>query len=109
MQIVKEMVIVAVGLMLAGCESWKAPRVEAPDAKAWATSEWISVASSPVAGEAEKAEYKSAAGLIRSAWRYEGDKWIWDFTVPEGATASVTLPGESAAKPYVAGTYHIER
>ena len=56
-----------------------------------------------------KAEYKSAAGLIRSAWKYEGDKWIWDFTVPEGATASVTLPGESAAKPYAAGTYHIER
>ena len=56
-----------------------------------------------------KAEYKSAAGLIRSAWRYEGDKWIWDFTVPEGSTASVILPGESAAKPYVAGTYHIER
>ena len=49
------------------------------------------------------------AGLVRSAWRYEGDKWIWDFTVPEGATASVTLPGESAAKPYAAGTYHIER
>ena len=56
-----------------------------------------------------KAEYKSAAGLIRSAWKYEGDKWIWDFTVPEGATASVTLPGETAAKPYAAGTYHIER
>ena len=56
-----------------------------------------------------KAEYKSAAGLIKSAWRYEGDKWIWDFTIPEGATASVTLPGETAAKPYAAGTYHIER
>ena len=56
-----------------------------------------------------KAEYKSAAGLIKSAWKDEGDKWIWDFTIPEGATASVTLPGESAAKPYAAGTYHIER
>ena len=56
-----------------------------------------------------KAEYKSAAGLIKSAWRYEGEKWIWDFTVPEGATASVSLPGESVAKSYVAGTYHIER
>ena len=52
-----------------------------------------------------KAEYKSAAGLIRSAWRYEGDKWIWDFTVPEGATASVTLPGETAAKEYGPGSY----
>ena len=56
-----------------------------------------------------KAEYRSRAGLITSAWRYEGDKWIWDFTVPEGATASVTLPGESAAKQYPAGTYRIER
>ena len=56
-----------------------------------------------------KAEYRSRAGLITSAWRYEGDKWIWDFTIPEGATASVTLPGESAAKPYATGTYHIER
>ena len=56
-----------------------------------------------------KAEYRSRAGLITSAWRYEGEKWIWDFTIPEGATASVTLPGETAAKPYVAGTYRIER
>ena len=56
-----------------------------------------------------KAEYKSAAGLVRSAWKYEGEKWVWDFTVPEGATASVTLPGETAARPYAAGTYHIER
>ena len=56
-----------------------------------------------------KAEYKSRAGLITSAWRYEGDKWIWDFTIPEGATASVTLPGETVAKSYSAGSYHIER
>ena len=53
------------------------------------------------------AEYKSAAGLIKSAWRYEGDKWIWDFTVPAGAKARVTLPGETEAKVYQAGTYHI--
>ena len=56
-----------------------------------------------------KAEYKSAAGLVKSAWRYEGDKWIWDFSIPEGAMAEVTLPGETAAKPYFAGTYHIEK
>ena len=54
-----------------------------------------------------KAEYKSAAGLVKSAWRYEGDKWIWDFTVPEGATADVTLPGESAAKRYSTGSYTV--
>ena len=55
------------------------------------------------------AEFKSAAGLIKSAWKYEGDKWIWEFTVPEGATASVTLPGETEVKEYSAGTYKIEK
>ena len=60
-----------------------------------------------------KAEYKSAAGLIMSHWRYEstqtdfGMKWVWDFTVPEGATADVTLPGETESKRYTAGAYHI--
>ncbi|MBO7654693.1 MAG: family 78 glycoside hydrolase catalytic domain [Kiritimatiellae bacterium] len=56
-----------------------------------------------------KAEYRSAAGLIKSAWRYEGGKWIWDFTVPEGATALVTLPGATASKSYGPGTHHIEQ
>ena len=53
------------------------------------------------------AEYNSAAGLIKSSWRYEGDKCIWDFTVPEGATASVTLPGEKKSKEYKAGSYTV--
>ena len=53
------------------------------------------------------AEYQSAAGLIKSSWKYEGDQWIWNFTIPEGATASVTLPGETEAKEYTAGTYQI--
>ena len=55
------------------------------------------------------AEYQSAAGLIKSAWRYEGDKWFWEFTVPEGATATVTLPGESESKEYSAGTYIVQK
>ena len=55
------------------------------------------------------AEFKSAAGLIKSAWKYEGDKWIWEFTVPEGATATVTLPGETESKDYSAGTYKVEK
>jgi alpha-L-rhamnosidase len=54
-----------------------------------------------------KVEYKSAAGLIKSAWRYKGDQWIWTFTIPKGATASVTLPGETTSKEYKAGTYKI--
>jgi len=56
-----------------------------------------------------KAEYDSASGKIKSAWRYENDRWIWTFTIPEGAEASVTLPGESQAVRYVAGTYTIEK
>ena len=52
-----------------------------------------------------KAEYQSAAGLIKSAWHYEGDQCIWNFTVPEGATAIVTLPGQTEAKEYQAGSY----
>ena len=54
-----------------------------------------------------KAEYQSAAGLIKSHWRYEGDQWIWNFTIPEGATATVTLPGETTSKEYKSGTYQI--
>ncbi len=54
-----------------------------------------------------KAEYKSAAGLIKSEWRYKGNNWIWTFTVPKGATATVTLPGEKTSKEYQAGTYKI--
>ncbi len=51
------------------------------------------------------AEYDSAAGLIKSSWRYEGDEWIWDITIPEGATASVCLPGSSEVVEYSAGSY----
>ena len=56
-----------------------------------------------------EATYLSAAGLIKSSWKYEGDKWIWNFTVPEGATASVTLPGENESQEYGAGSYTLER
>ncbi|MDE6645078.1 MAG: glycoside hydrolase family 78 protein [Muribaculaceae bacterium] len=54
------------------------------------------------------AEYNSAAGKIKSDWKYEGNKWIWNFTIPEGATASVTLPGETTATEYTAGSYKVE-
>lgn len=54
------------------------------------------------------AEYRSASGVIKSRWRYEGEKWIWDFTIPEGADALVTLPGETKAKRYGSGSYTIE-
>ena len=54
-----------------------------------------------------KAEYHSASGVIRSAWKYEGDNWIWEFSVPDGCTATVTLPGETQSKEYEAGDYKI--
>ena len=48
-----------------------------------------------------EAEYKSAAGVIKSAWRYEDERWNWDFTIPEGAVATVTLPGQADSRDYV--------
>ena len=54
------------------------------------------------------AEYNSAAGMIKSAWRYEGEQWIWEFTIPEGSTATVALQGEEPAE-YTAGEYTIVR
>ena len=56
-----------------------------------------------------KASYRSAAGLVTSHWWYEGEKWIWEFSVPNGATASVTLPGESTARAYGPGSHRVER
>ena len=56
-----------------------------------------------------EAEYRSAAGLIKSAWRYDGDRWQWDFTIPRGCTATVCLPGETTTKEYRSGTYYVEK
>ena len=55
-----------------------------------------------------EAEYHSAAGLIKSAWKYDGDRCIWDFTVPEGSTATVILPGQTEGKDYGPGSYQVE-
>lgn len=54
-----------------------------------------------------EAVYNSASGQIRSAWRYEGDNWIWEFTIPEGCTASVTLPGQTDSSEYGAGSHEV--
>ena len=56
-----------------------------------------------------KAEYKSASGLIKSAWKYEGDTWVWTFTIPKGTTADVTLPGETSSREYAPGTYTVKK
>ena len=55
------------------------------------------------------ASFRSAAGLIKSAWHYEGDTWVWTFTIPAGATATVTLPGSTDSKDYAAGTYTVRQ
>ena len=54
-----------------------------------------------------EAEYHSAAGLIKSAWRYNGDQWTWQFTIPKGSTATVTLPGENGTKEYGSGQHKV--
>jgi len=54
------------------------------------------------------ASFKSAAGVIESHWKYEGDKCIWTFTIPSGATATVTLPGAAESKDYTEGNYTVE-
>ncbi len=54
-----------------------------------------------------KASYESASGLITSEWKYEGEKWVWNFSIPKGCTASVTAPGESEATLYKEGSYTI--
>ena len=55
------------------------------------------------------AAYPSAAGLIKSEWHYEGDLWTWTFSIPEGCTATVTLPNETTSKEYTAGTYTLSK
>ena len=45
--------------------------------------------------------------MIRSEWTYEGDTWVWKFEIPQGATASVTLPGEEESRSYESGSYEI--
>ncbi len=53
------------------------------------------------------ATYRSAAGVIKSEWHYDGDVCTWTFTIPAGATATVTLPGQTQPQDYSAGTYTV--
>lgn len=55
------------------------------------------------------AEYASAAGKIKSSWKYDKNRWNWSFTVPQGCVAEVTLPGETESKEYTAGSYNISK
>ena len=43
--------------------------------------------------------YRSAAGLIEASWRYgEKDAITYAFRIPEGTTATLTLPGEKSVE-----------
>jgi len=54
------------------------------------------------------AEYRSAVGVIKSAWKYDGDSCVWNFTIPAGSSATVTLPGETESREYGPGSYRLE-
>lgn len=56
-----------------------------------------------------KAEYRSAAGLVKSEWAYDRSEWIWNFSIPEGASAEVRAPGEDVTRTYGPGEYVIKR
>jgi alpha-L-rhamnosidase len=43
-----------------------------------------------------KAEYNSIRGIIKSHWRKSNDSFTWDFTIPVGSRAILTLPVKSA-------------
>lgn len=53
------------------------------------------------------AEYNSAAGLIKSEWHYSGDRWIWNFSIPEGSTATIKVPGNCKTEEFGAGDHTI--
>lgn len=55
------------------------------------------------------AEYDSPAGTIKSSWTYDGENFEWTFTVPEGARATVTLPGDTKSVEYAPGTYSVSK
>jgi len=48
--------------------------------------------------------FESAQGMIRSSWEYVGDKIKYNFSIPEGCSATLLLPGEEP-KELSAGEY----
>lgn len=64
-----------------------------PDAQIEGFRKFI-LAPQPLAGVTwAKTEYESPYGLIRAHWRIEGEKFLFDVTVPVGAEAEIRLPG----------------
>ncbi len=54
------------------------------------------------------AEYDSVCGKIRSAWRYDGEKLIYDCTVPANTTSTLVIPTTGEKVSLTSGTYHFE-
>jgi alpha-L-rhamnosidase len=44
------------------------------------------------------ASYESPYGKIKSAWKRDGDKLVWNITIPANTTATVKLPGRFGIK-----------
>jgi alpha-L-rhamnosidase len=60
-----------------------------------------------------KGTYESPYGTISSSWRKENGRFIYDISVPVGATAEVWLPSAEAENGYTitetgSGKYHFE-
>lgn len=53
------------------------------------------------------ATYRTPLGEVKSSWKYTDKTWNWKFTIPKGATATVTLPGQTQSKTYTSGSYDI--
>ena len=54
-----------------------------------------------------KASYRSVSGLVKSEWHYEGETWVWRFSIPEGVTAEVVFPWDRNPVCYRSGTYQV--
>ena len=54
-----------------------------------------------------QSSYDSRSGLVRSAWRRDGERIIWDFELPNGVCAEVKMP-DGTFKEFYGGTYTLE-
>ena len=51
------------------------------------------------------ASLESVSGKLRVHWYYKGDKVYYEFTVPQGSTASLRLPG-GYTRTLTGGSWH---
>jgi alpha-L-rhamnosidase len=55
------------------------------------------------------AAYKTKFGIIESSWKFTGEVWEWNFTIPEGTSAEVIVPGDAKSYTYLPGRYTVRR